>query len=403
MCAITLSQATQKVDNNLTTQNNTKIEKKKQSIPIKTAVGVGSSLVAMSAVGIYIVKRGGSSKSIDEVYSHLKHGIENNSTTFIDTIKNSKLTPKHFKNLLFKITEDESMSEKFIKEVTQNPRKSKEHTRLLSQKIGGDNELLDWMHQPNGYQQAYTKHIQNKLDNPQTTIDDALKTSPNWNIWKLKERFGDDFAIGEPPKGFGDINQYRESFGKIVDGNNSEHNGLKLGNYINGGLSGKGVRVIESDNKKYILKFQTSDFSHTNPDIKDQLSMHSDSAFLNAQTERYLNLNGYSQGPKLKFFDYKTNSSIYEMSEGTKPQHYDEILKANKDLGELNDLGIYYNDVQAGNFMEQNGKQTYIDSGESSFVDFFKPGVTGNHFTSPNLNGKSIPDTAAAIMLSKKS
>jgi hypothetical protein len=59
--------------------------------------------------------------------------------------------------------------------------------------------------------------------------------------------------------------------------------------------------------------------------------------------ERFLDLNGYTQGPKLKFFDYKTNSAIYELSEGTKPQNYNDILQANADLGELNNLSFLFN------------------------------------------------------------
>jgi len=401
MCAITLPQTIQKPDNLVQSKPCIKVEKQKQSISTPKIIGIGSSLVALSATGIYIAKHRGATKSAEEVFNHLKNGINNDTTTFMEVLKNSKIAPKNFKKLLFKITEDESLGGKFVEELTKNPRNSKNNTRILSNKIGGDSELLDWMHQPNGYQQSYTKHIEKLYSNPETTIDDLMKTSPNWNVWKLKEKFGENFSIGEPPKEFGNIEEYRNSFFPIVDSNNNSYKDLKLGNYINGGLSGKGVRLIETNNKKYILKFQVSDFTHENKDIKDNLSMHSDSALLNTQTERFLDLNGYTQGPKLKFFDYKTNSSIYELSEGTKPQNYNDILKANSDLGELNNIGIYYNDVQDGNFLVQNNKTNFIDSGESSFVDFFKPGVTGYHFSSPNLNGKSITDSAAAIMLSK--
>ena len=51
--------------------------------------------------------------------------------------------------------------------------------------------------------------------------------------------------------------------------------------------------------------------------------------------------------------------------------------------------------------MVNNEKMSFIDSGESSFVDLFKPGVSGYHFSLPNWNGKSITDTASAISLAK--
>jgi len=370
---------------------------KKMSTGTKIGIGLGGTAIAASS--IYFVMRG-RAQNIDKAFENIQK-----ASTIMQELQKSKLSPKNFKQLLFKITNDNELSEKFVTEMIANPRKSKENVRILNKKIGGDKELTEWMLQPKGYQEAYYRHTK-KAYREANHPDDLIKTSPNWNIWKLKDKFGSDFTIGEPPKEFGGVDNYRNIFKEALQPHNctaKNINGIEFGDYITGGLSGKGVRKFETGGKKYILKFQGADNTHSNPDLKDVASMHSDSTFLNAQLDRYLQLNDYHQGSKLKFFDYKTNSAIYEMSEGTKlsTDRAYNMLELNKELNDLNDLGVYYNDLNQSNFLEQNGKISFFDSGESSFVDFFKPGVSGHHFTLPNQNGRSLTDTAAAIQLSK--
>ena len=374
--------------------NSSKPNKKPHTITPQTGIGIGVGAAALAAGGIYIVSKGSCSPE-----KGLK--LIQNASSCMDTIKNIKMSPKNFKQLMFKITSDEKLSEKFINEVISNPRKSKENVRILNRKIGGDKALTDWMLRPGGYQEAYYKYTKKAVSDAKHP-DDLIKVSPNWNVWKLKEKFGDDFVFGEPPKEFGGVDGYRNVFNAALNHSHVgfEHAGIKFGDYVLGGLSGKAVRKVEIGDKKYIMKFQP-DFGNT--DIKDNISMKSDSAFLNSQLERYLDLNGYQQGPKLKFFDYKTNSAIYELSEGHHPEQkmINDILDVNAKLKDLNDLGVYYNDIGTGNFMVNKDNFSFIDSGESSFVDFFKPGVAAYHFSLPNLNGRSITDTAAAINLSR--
>ena len=218
----------------------------------------------------------------------------------------------------------------------------------------------------------------------------------------MKDKFGQDFSFGELPTEFENVDKYREIFNSALHNPNTgyEHSGIKFNEYIIGGLSGKSIRKIEIGDKKYILKFQPK---IDNIDLNDNISMKSDSTFLNAQLERYLSLHKYEQGPKLKFYDYKTNSALYEITEGTKPDanSIHDIVKINKELDSLNELGVYYNDLNQSNFLINNGKLNFIDSGESSYIDFFKPGVTSLHFTLPNLNGRSITESASAIILAK--
>lgn len=379
--------------------------KQNSEISNNKKVAFGMGLMALASTGVYIASRG-KSNNVAKVFENLR-----DANSCMEVLQNAKLAPKNFKELMFQITSDEKMGEKFIKEVISNPRKSKENVRILSQKIGGDKELLDWMHKPKGYQEAYTNYVTKLYENPQTNPDELIKLSPNWTIWSMKDKFKSDFTLGELPKEFGDTDKYRQSFYSAYDKHNCHVDGVEFGDYIGGGMSGKGVRRVYAGGKNYILKYQIvdsevnkieNDFVKT--EVKDCLSMKSDSTFLNAQLDRYLTLNRYENGPKLKFFDYKTNSALYELSEGVKPMEEEivDILKVNKQrLGDLNSLGVYYNDINTSNFLVQNEKMSFIDSGEASFVDFFKPGVSGYHFSLPNWNGKSITETAAAISLTK--
>ncbi|MGN1153758.1 MAG: hypothetical protein ACI4S3_06990 [Candidatus Gastranaerophilaceae bacterium] len=369
---------------------------KKLSNTSKVVIGTGA--VALAATGIYLVSRG-KNQNIDNVFKQLQK-----SDTFMPILSNTKLKAKEFKNLMFKLTKDETLSEKFINEVISHPEKSKENVRILNKKIGGDKELMDWMLKPNGYQEAYTKYTK-KIYNNAKTPDELVQISPNWNIWKMKDKFGPDFVLGELPKDIcnGDINKFRNIFNNALLNAHAgyETEGFKFGEYILGGLSGKAVRSFETNGKKYIMKFQPN---LGNVDLNDNISMKSDSAFLNSQLDRFLQLNHFEQGAKFKLFDNKTNMALYEMTEGVKPSEemLSDILKTNESLNGLNSLGVYYNDINTSNFLiDKDNKLSFIDSGEASFIDFFKPGVEAYHFSLPNLNGKSITDTAAAINLSK--
>lgn len=382
--------------NSIDTKNQVKTDNinKKNKAASYAKIGLGVGLTCLAASGIYIAS--GKTQNVAKIYEKIK-----NSESIMDTLKGSKLSKTKFKELMFKITNNEEMSEKFINEVTLNPRKSKEYTQLLNKKFGSDKALLDWMLQPGGYQEAYYKHS-HKIYNEAKKPDDLIGISPNWNIWVMKNKFGQDFSFGELPTEFENVDKYREIFNSALHNPNTgyEHSGIKFNEYIIGGLSGKSIRKIEIGDKKYILKFQPKT---DNIDLNDNISMKSDSTFLNAQLERYLSLHKYEQGPKLKFYDYKTNSALYEITEGTKPDanSIHDIVKINKELDSLNELGVYYNDLNQSNFLINNGKLNFIDSGESSYIDFFKPGVTSLHFTLPNLNGRSITESASAIILAK--
>ena len=73
---------------------------KKLSYTSKAVIGTGA--VALAATGIYLVSRG-KNQNIDNVFKQLQ-----NSDTFMPILSNTKLKAKEFKNLMFKLTKDET-------------------------------------------------------------------------------------------------------------------------------------------------------------------------------------------------------------------------------------------------------------------------------------------------------
>lgn len=100
------------------------VEKKPLS---KTNVCAGLGLACLAAGGVYIAT--GRTQNVGKVFEKVK-----NADSILDVLKNTKLSKGKFKELLFKITGEEEVSEKFIKEVTANPRKSKENAGILKKK-----------------------------------------------------------------------------------------------------------------------------------------------------------------------------------------------------------------------------------------------------------------------------
>lgn len=338
---------------------------------------------------------------------------KNSKKQIFEFVKDANEKPEEIKEFLFGVTSHSEKSREFIKEITQNPRKSKEITKTLVEKIGGKENFVDWYFKEKGYQNAYAKHVDNVF-NQAKKPEELLKVSPNWQYYKLEEKFKNDFTIGELPTGIKNIETYRTIVQQALHNKDFPEGINKIKN-LEQGLSGKGACLIELDNKKYVLKYHYdyTEYSQGLKDAKDKepwlndtffkkvqedVSMKSDSAFINAQTDYYLGQNNCQNNANIYFFDAKTNSSLYEFVEGDsyKPKELD-ILTINKELKSFNDLGITYNDVQPNNFKVANGTIKCIDSGESTYSDILKPGVSHYHFKSPNLNGLDLQTCLAGL------
>ncbi|NLF82444.1 MAG: hypothetical protein GX568_00475 [Candidatus Gastranaerophilales bacterium] len=318
-------------------------------------------------------------------------------------------SPEEVKRQLFEITSDREKSREFIENIIANPRKSREIVKDLTTKIGGKQEFMNWYFAPNGYEKAYQGYINEKYETAKNP-DELIKLSPNWSYWTLTGKFGDDFTIGELPKEFGDKENYRKLVKGLLSG---KENAKTLG----GGLSGKRAFMLEKEGKKYVLKSQHDYLVYSsglrealkiNPWLEDDFfkkykeneAMKSDSCFLNAMLDRYLNLNNCENSPKMHFFDAKTGSALYEMVEGENLNIDNlNIINVNKQLKDMNSLGIVYNDVNNGNLKNVGGQTKVIDMGESSFMDVLRPACPGKQFELPNLSGHSLTSCLAGLDL----
>ena len=92
-----------------TKSTNTQTQNNRISKP--TQIILGTSLTAMAVGGIYIASKG-RGISVDKAFQQIQ-----NASSYMETLKNIKMQPKNFKQLMFKITSEEKTSEKFIKEV----------------------------------------------------------------------------------------------------------------------------------------------------------------------------------------------------------------------------------------------------------------------------------------------
>lgn len=340
-------------------------------------------------------------------------------------IQETEAKPEEMKEFLLGVTAHAEKSEEFVKEVIADPRKSRAITRTLVEKVGGQKNFVDWYFAPQGYQRAYKRFMKKAFESAKTP-EELLKMSPNWHYHRLMSKFGKDFTVGELPKGFGTIEAYRDMAGKILRGKGEElPNGIKRIQEFESGFSDKAVFLIEADGKKYIFKMH-KDYEEYYPTLKtandglrngestqklkeeyfakieENHQMKSDSVFINAQLDFYLKSHNCTNVANIHFFDAKTKSSLYEVVEG-EPIKIEEaqILDVNRNMSDLNSLGIIYNDINNNNFRVKNGKMGTIDSGESSYIDVLRPGCADYHFKLPNWSGMDLPSCLAGINLDK--
>lgn len=331
------------------------------------------------------------------------------NTTFIDFLQNTNENAGSIKTLLFSVTSDRTTATMLIKEIIANPRKTISNLRILKEKIGGEKNLIEWLQGRFGYQEAYDRFITNLEQRKNITVDDLLKISPDWHLHSLKTMFkNENFSFGKLPEEFQQLGDYSHFAEWINQQNYNDKERLLLeygGKFmavtrINEGKSGKIPYLIEfgtgPDTKRYILKVQQS-WGCDTPYAKENLAYKSDSAFMNAQMDYYLTLHNCKNSPKFYYFDYKSNSGLYEFQEGNKVSGIENILDANRRLKDLNQLGIYYNDACSCNFIEKNGVLKVIDIGDSSFIDPLRPGAKGYNLQTPNWCGAGLPNLSMTL------
>ena len=340
----------------------------------------------------------------------LYKAFKETGNTFINFLKNTKENAQNIKNFLFSVTADEKAGQDFVKEMLQNPRENVEKLRVLTNKIGGENNLLEWLQAPNGYNDAYGKYIKNLIGNPAREMEDLLSISPNWFLKEFQDIAKSySFTFGKLPEEFTGIGDYSH-FVHWLNNMNFAEKETKMLEYsgkfmhvtrINKGLSGKAPYIIEfnkgkPNEKAFVLKAQQS-WGCDTPYAKENLCYKSDSAFMNAQMEYYLTLHNCENSPRFYFYDYNSNSGLYEFQTGKDVQGIENILDANKRLKDMNSLGIYYNDACSCNFVEKDRILKVIDIGDSSFIDPLRPGAKGYNMQTPNWCGVGLPNLSMML------
>ena len=347
-------------------------------------------------------------KIMDLENTALYKKFETSGKNIVNFIRQSMEDSGKIKEFLFAITSDEAASKEFIKEIVANPRDSLHITKMLKDKIGGIKNLTECLQDDGGYFSAYKKYANDLFENAKSP-DDLLKVSPNWHLFALQRRFGKDIRFGYIPEDFKFVDDFKNfanwlaylplERGKVSKLEYNRQN--LLIEPLSFGESSKIPLKIQMANwndepisKPYVIKVQSRWFRHDdNSSAKIAEAYRSDSVFVDAQIDRYLNLNDCKNANKLYFYDYGAEMAIYDLEDGTAPDFmYNGIRYVNKRLQDLNDLGVYYNDATPSNFIEKDGKLTVIDIGESSFIDPLRPGIPHLHFELPNWAGSSLPD-----------
>lgn len=344
--------------------------------------------------------------------------------TFVEYITNTK-SPEKIKEFLFGITADEKISSKFITEITANPRDSFKNTKILTTAIGGEKNLTEWLYAPEGYILAYRNHLKKIVDNPKTTLDDLIKISPNWHLFAMIDKTGSKINrenvwdpakifFGKIPQEIQELGDYRHFINWINE--KTPHDGNVVVNefsekYIKSqqlsrGMSAKRPIKLEfcdkdgeNITKTFVLKTEPSPIQNHDIFNQENLVYRSDSNFIDAQIDYYLNLNNCENATGFHFYDFKTNSSLYEFVKGEKYTGSTNLIELNRNMPDLNRLGIFYNDTNTSNFVVKDGITKIIDSGESTYNDVLKPLCQPYHFELPNWCGKKLANLTIGKIL----
>lgn len=338
--------------------------------------------------------------------------------------------------------------EKFVEEIMQNSENLKGISKELIE-CYGIKDFLNWYLSDNGYYGAYEKYVENLYNNA-NSIEELLKFMPNWSPWKLEEKAWklqnyayyyfispeyaqekfqktldenreQPFTIGELPKS--EFNEY--SFNELITKIRSKNiqnefvptslKTYKVEKLKGGDLNDKNIYLISNFDKKFILKTDRS-YAEDNDSvwlydkktIKKNKVLMADSNFTNACISKYLELNGCKNIPKLLFYDYKTDSALYEYVEDVKGDlfqkgmidtEYNDLNFENEVIKNLREKGIYLNDTALKNFFtEKDGTEKIIDLGHANFIMPFKPGIKHYNIEFSNTNGPDLRTIYASLL-----
>lgn len=137
------------------------------------------------------------------------------ATNFVDFIRDTDVRPAEMYNFLLAVTADENASSELIRDLNFNPQNADKITKLLVDKLGGQDRFKMWYYNPNGYQRAYERYFKKEIfENDNVSVNDMVKIQPNLMVEALKlkslKTTGDmNFVIGHVPEDIGSVEDFR--------------------------------------------------------------------------------------------------------------------------------------------------------------------------------------------------
>ena len=371
--------------------------------------------------------------------SFKSNDIENINEGYLKYLNETKDSPIEVKNKLLTVLNDNGKRNDFLNEILSNPRNSKNIVNLLQKKLGGKEKFLEWYFAKDGYVKRFETFLKEKYKNT-SLVEDLIKFQPNWGYWALERKYCDyinytddkdellrdrraNFSFGEIPepisnkKVFNDLiynlkrlhymakREYIYAYPKYFEVEQLE----------GGDLSSKNIYKIEDEkNNIYIIKmdrFYPEDkleHSEDNPYYsrlaKETKLLRGDSVYLNACMDYYLQLNGCKTNAKLIYYDFENNASVYEFVDGEEINEKEKLglleqIQANHLFSEINDLGIFLNDIGTSFncYKDKNNNLRIIDVGHAEYIDLLKPGAKLLTIETSNLSGFSLKNALAGL------
>lgn len=369
----------------------------------------------------------------------LQYDFAKSGKSYLNYLSTCNENAEDIKNFLFSTLKGEDTRNSFIKEITKDPRQSKNIVKLLTTKLGGKVNFLKWYFAEDGYVENYEKYLESRYTNL-STIDDLIKIQPNWGYWALERKkcrldglgYNEDnlmrdqkvdFDFGTVPSLF----KNKEKFTQLVESLKTfpfgEQNASKwLGDtYVivsqlkGGDKSAKNIYKVTDPNnreRKYIIKmdrFYPEDITSSNPykscSAKEAKLIKGDSIYTDACLDYYLQLNGCNDNAKLLYYNFAKNAAIYEYIDGSETnqtkrnEEFIEQLLANNLFPDVNNLGIYLNDIgpSFNCCKDKSGNMRIIDIGHAEYLDLLKPGSKNLTYECSNLCGFSFKSALAGL------
>ena len=297
----------------------------------------------------------------------------------------------------------------FIDSIIKTPRMNKHYSKALIDKLPTDSEALNFFNTKNSYTKAYGDYINSRYQNARS-VSELLKIRPDWSEEVLLKKhrelyYNDDFELGFVPQSIGaeNFNIIIEYLRKFCDYgfktasniNDLTINGrtFKFKKFIDG-KSNKNVFLVESPEKKYIVK------------IGDPLDKGLNKPFAIGTCsiiDTYLTQNNCRNSAPIRYYNHNTNTAIYDFIEHKYTSKIDQISGFKENMPDFDDLGLRHNDTVGVNnyfLLDKDQKamsNTYdfdygvkheeyvsVDNDHVNYTQQLNPKIQGFHVYLPN-------------------